>query len=420
VIRDIVWACLVCGLENGLTEAGKCRACGAAYRRGKGSHVVVRRADTGQETDYSPRAIAQLLPHAGSAGTAHCTIRDSAGDHSYYAHGRYLGRIEKLGAPRPGVLTLDAERLVFTAETGESVDIPLLEITAIQPSSHALQIKTAGRPVFSIKFTDSSPKLWEERLQNAIAAEYLRSGRGEVVEFQPRICTRRNAAGDHSGLRARSLVAKGSDRSPPAPWLYRLCSWIARTVWKYFGGGVDVRGLDRIPPRGPFLVVANHESFLETMLIPAVIPRPIQAMAKSTQFNVPFFGWLMAQVFAFPVRRFEIDPQTVRYVLRRFSEGYGAVIYPEGERTWDGELQPLRLGVVRLALKTGVPVIPARVEGAFHAWPRWSKAPQRRGITITFGEPVPLPPTRTRADREARLDEAVQLIRTAIEDRSKA
>jgi 1-acyl-sn-glycerol-3-phosphate acyltransferase len=420
VIRDVVWACIVCGLENAVTEAGKCKACGAQYRRGRGANILVTKAGSGEVAAYSPREITQRLPAPGSTGTAHCTIRDSAGDHSYYAHGRYLGRIEKLGPPRPGTLALNQTHLRFDAETGESLAIPLLEITALQPSSHALQIKVSGRPVFSIKFTDSSPKLWEERLQNAISEAYRRAGLGDVVEFQPRITTRRSASGGRSGLRARALVEKGRDLVPVAPWLYRFCSWIARTSWTYFGGGVVVRGLEQIPERGPFLVVANHESFLETMLIPAVIERPVQAMAKSTQFNVPFFGWLMAQVFAFPVRRFEIDPQTVRYVIRRFSEGYGAVIYPEGERTWDGELQALRLGVVRLALKTGVPVIPVRVEGAFQAWPRWSKSPQRRGVNITFGPPIPLPATRTRADRETCLAESVEMIRTAIEDRQSS
>ncbi|MGQ0562214.1 MAG: lysophospholipid acyltransferase family protein [Gemmatimonadota bacterium] len=414
MIRDVVWACIVCGVEGGLTETGKCRACGARYRRGRGASIVVRQAEAEAEAVYSIAEINRLLPEPGTSGSAHATVRDSIGDRPYYAHGRFLGRIERMGKPRAGTLTLSDGRLRFNADTGPGFDIPLLAITAIQPSSHALQIKERGKPVLSLKFTDSSPKLWEERLQGAIRAEYERTGRGDVVEFQPWICVKRVVATDSGSFRARRLIEGARGLRPPRPWLYRLCSWIARTAWSRFGGGVDVRGLEHIPQSGPFLVIANHESFIETMLVPAVIKRPCQAMAKSTQFNVPFFGWLMARVFAFPVRRFEIDPQTIRYVLRRFGEGYGVVIYPEGERTWDGELQPARLGVVRLALKTGVPIIPAHIEGAFEAWPRWSKKPQRKGIRIRFGAPLKLPRTRTRAEREASLNDALGIIRKAL------
>lgn len=417
MIRDVVWACVVCGTEAGVSAAGKCRACEAEYARGRGATIVVKRPD-GTTTTHTPREIGALLPEPGTTGSAHCTVRDSAGDRPVYALGKYLGRIEQLGEARPGRLTLTNAALRFDAETGESFELPVLDITAIQPSSHALQLKTRHKPVFSIKFTDSSPKLWEERLQGAINSAYLQSGRGEVVEYQPRICTKRSVAMDSASARVRRLVAAGAGKSPVAPWQYRLCSWIARNAWKHLGGGVTVNGLENIPASGPFLVLPNHESYLETMLVPAVVRRPMYAMAKSTQFNVPFFGWLMAQVFAFPVRRFEIDPQAVRFLLHRFSEGYGAVIYIEGERTWDGVLQAARQGVIRLALSTGVPVIPCHVEGAFEAWPRWSSAPQRHPVTISFKPALELPSAASRAAREAVLTEATHLVRTALESPS--
>ena len=413
MIRDIVWACLVCGKEDGLTVAGKCRECGTEYSRGRGAHIVAKPAGAATRV-YTPLEIGALLPDAGTTGTAHCTVRDSAGDKPLYANRHYLGRIEQLGDPRPGLLTLTDYRLQFAAEVGPSFDLPILDITAIQPSSHALQIKIKRKPVFSVKFTDSSPKLWEERLQNAIHAAYVEAGFGDVVEFQPRICTRRVIVRDtHCGRTCR-LVQAGRDKRPEMPWLYRFCCWIARNTWRHFGGGVTVKGIEHIPHAGPFMVLPNHVSYLETMLIPAVIPRPLYAMAKSTQFNVPFFGWLMAKVFAFPVRRFEIDPQAVRFLLHRLSEGYGLMVFIEGERTWDGALQPAREGVVRLALTSGVPVIPCRVDGAFEAWPRWSAKPQRRHVTITFGAPLVLPQTVSRAEREAALEQSTQAIRDAI------
>lgn len=356
------------------------------------------------------------MPPPGAEGTARCTLRESTGDKRVYALGRYLGRAEQLGPALPGQLSLRDGRLFFTGDGGRKLNIALTDITAIQPSSHALQIKTVRRPVFSIKFTDSSPKMWEERLQNAIALAYEKSGLGRVVEYQPRVCVPREACPSREGLRrVRTLVRSGLDKRPSAPWQYRLAAWIARNAWRHFGGGVEVTGLENIPERGPFLVLPNHQSYLETMLVPAVNPRPSWAMAKSTQFNVPFFGWLMAQVFAYPVRRFEIDPQAIRFTIRRFSEGYGVVIYAEGERTWDGDLQSARLGVARLALQTGVPVIPCRVEGAFDAWPRWSGKPQKNPVRISFRPALALPCVNSRQECEAQLDATIALIRQELE-----
>jgi 1-acyl-sn-glycerol-3-phosphate acyltransferase len=420
VIRDIVWCCLVCKTVDGLDAKGVCRSCGAVYRRGVGGSIQVEdNSASASARSYTAREVTALMPDPGISGTAHCTVRESAGDKKVYALGRYLGRVEMLDAPRPGKITLENERLRFDADVGKSFDISVLDITAIQPSSHALQIKTVRNPVFSVKFTDSSPKMWEERLQNAINAASVRTGRGEVVEFQPRVCTKRIVSCDATRSRARQLVQRGMGKRPKAPWQYKLAAWLARNIWKYLGGGVEVVGLENIPDTGPYLILPNHESYLETMLVPAVIPeRPTWAMAKSTQFTVPVFGWMMAQIYAYPVRRFEIDPQTMRFTLRLFSEGFGIVIYVEGERTWDGDLQPARLGVARMALQTGVPVIPCRVEGAFDAWPRWSGTPQRRGVKITFLPPLKLPAAASRAACEQHLESTVAVIRDAIRGES--
>jgi 1-acyl-sn-glycerol-3-phosphate acyltransferase len=416
VIRDLVWACLVCTTEGGVDASGTCRTCGARYRRGTGAKILVKRQGA-RDVIYSPAEITALLPPPGTSGTAECTISDSIRDWPLYANGMYLGRIEKLGPERAGKLILDANALRFTTKDGAPFDVPLLAITAIQPSSHALQIKARGRPVFSIKFTQSSSKLWEERLQGAITAASIRAGRGPVVEFQPRICTKRIVDQDSASFRAQKLIDAGRNRRPEMPSLYRFCCWLARALWQGYGGQLTVSGLENIPPSGPFMVLPNHQSYLETMLIPAVLPRPLYAMAKSTQFNVPFFGWLMAQVYAFPVRRFEIDPQAVRFMLKRFGEGHGVMIFIEGERTWDGDVQPARLGVARAALKTGVPVIPCHVEGAFDAWPRWSGVPQRGHVRLTFGKPLELPKAASRGQREICLDESLKRIREAIAPR---
>jgi 1-acyl-sn-glycerol-3-phosphate acyltransferase len=179
-------------------------------------------------------------------------------------------------------------------------------------------------------------------------------------------------------------------------------------------GGYDVAGREHIPRAGPFIVFANHQSYVEPLLIPGVSPRMLHAMAKSTQFDGRFFGWLMPRLGAFPVRRFEPDPQAVRMVLRYLAAGEGVLIFIEGERTWDGTLQPPRLGTVRLALKAGVPIIPCRVDGAYEAWPRWDRKFRRHRIRIEFQPSLQLPQVDSKREREAQVAEAADQIMAAL------
>ena len=193
---------------------------------------------------------------------------------------------------------------------------------------------------------------------------------------------------------------------------YRFAQVTVRTLWPLVGR-LDVEGLGNVPDTGPFLMIANHQSYLDPVLIQAVVRRPMYTMAKSTQFSAPVTGRLLERLKSFPVRRFEIDPQAVRITLKHVREGRGVGIYIEGERTWDGRLQPPRLGTVRLILKAGVPVIPCGISGAYDVWPRWSK-PRRGRIRIRIGPPMRFPQLDRRADREAALPEARERVMAAI------
>lgn len=194
---------------------------------------------------------------------------------------------------------------------------------------------------------------------------------------------------------------------------YRFICWLVRTAWRPMGG-FDVRGLENIPARGPFIIISNHQSYLDPLFVQSVVPRILHAMAKSTQFASPMFRRAMTLVYAFPVRRFEIDPMAVRHVLRRLAEGEAVIIYIEGERTWDGELQSPRLGTVRLILKAGVPVIPCRIDGAYEAWPRWSSKPRRQKIRIEFRPPLRFPQLDAKRDRDLHARNAAIRIMKAL------
>jgi 1-acyl-sn-glycerol-3-phosphate acyltransferase len=197
------------------------------------------------------------------------------------------------------------------------------------------------------------------------------------------------------------------------PARYHFYRWLARSLWSLMGG-VDVRGLENIPKSGAFIMIANHQSFLDPILVQAVCPRILHSMAKSTQFASPIFRRLLAQLYSFPVRRFEVDPQAVRQVLRRLKQGNAVIVYIEGERSWDGRLQSPRLGTVRVALKAGVPIVPVRVDGAYEAWPRWHRKIRRNRIRIEFREPFRLPHLESREEREPHVLDAADQIMNAI------
>ena len=196
--------------------------------------------------------------------------------------------------------------------------------------------------------------------------------------------------------------------------LYRSAQRLVRWLWPLVGGRLEVEGVENIPDNGPFLLIANHQSYLDPILIQAVVPRPIYTMAKSTEFSNAFIGYFLKGLKSFPVRRFQVDPQAVRIVLRHLEAARGVGIYLEGERTWDGRLQPPRLGTLRLLLKTGAPVVPCGISGAYDVWPRWHRRIRRGTIRIRFGEPLWLPELHDRAERAAALPETRDRVMSAL------
>lgn len=195
---------------------------------------------------------------------------------------------------------------------------------------------------------------------------------------------------------------------------YRLLQGIARFMLHRVTR-IRVEGLENIPEAGPCIFVPNHQSALDPLLLQGMCPRMIATMTKSTQFASPVFRILLRSGEAFPVRRYKVDPQAVRTLLRKLDEGFATCLYPEGERSWDGTLQPLRRGALRTILRSGVPIIPVGIEGMYDVWPRWRGVP-RFGLPVTlrFGEPIHFGAHLNRASREAALPSAEERIRAAL------
>jgi 1-acyl-sn-glycerol-3-phosphate acyltransferase len=165
-----------------------------------------------------------------------------------------------------------------------------------------------------------------------------------------------------------------------------LTTWFVRLYFQ-----IQVQGEAHIPEEGPFVVVANHASFLDPFFIGyASIRRQVGFMAKEELFRVPLFGALIRRYDAFPVRRGQHDEGAVQRFHDFLHQNKPLLIFPEGTRTLDGELQKAKKGVGLLLYNAKVPVIPAYVGGTFESWPKGKLFPKPGKTSVTFGPPMEL------------------------------
>ena len=162
------------------------------------------------------------------------------------------------------------------------------------------------------------------------------------------------------------------------------------------------------------LIASNHQSFLDPVLIGVAIPRPTTFMARSTLFRFAPFGRLLRSVKAFPVKRGRADLGAVREAISRLRAGWALLVFPEGTRTRDGRIQPLRAGFDMLSRRAGVPVVPAVVEGAYEAWPRQNLLPRPCAICVAFGRPIWPDQHRNEQTLRAQVADALRELRAFL------
>lgn len=174
-----------------------------------------------------------------------------------------------------------------------------------------------------------------------------------------------------------------------APWLYKTGRVICR-VFTSVAFDLKVYGKHHIPRAGGVLIAANHQSYLDPILVGSQLPRALSFMAKSELFENRYFGWLIRNLNAFPVRQGEGDVGAVKETIRRLQEGHALTIFPEGARCGDGDLQPIQPGIALIVRRAGVPVVPCVIDGSFRAWPKHRKLPLSHPIRLAFGPPMHL------------------------------
>jgi 1-acyl-sn-glycerol-3-phosphate acyltransferase len=164
-----------------------------------------------------------------------------------------------------------------------------------------------------------------------------------------------------------------------------------------YGFGYRSRGWHHVPMQGPVLLIANHQSFFDPVIVGMATPRHLSYLARKTLFRNRFFAWAIRTLQAVPVDQEASGIDGIRAVLRLLRAGKAVLIFPEGNRTPDGRMQPLQPGIQLLIKRSGAPVVPVGIAGAFDAWPRSRKVPmpapvflpcQKNTIACVIGPPI--------------------------------
>src|SRR5262245_11282602 len=166
-------------------------------------------------------------------------------------------------------------------------------------------------------------------------------------------------------------------------WLgYHLSRLIGRLFFHF-----RVIYRERMLQSGSVILAMNHQSYLDPPLAGTACDRAVYFLARRTLLDVPLLGWLLPKLNVLPVNQEGIDRSALKGLIRVLKAGNAVLVFPEGSRTVDGNLQPAEPGLGLVIAKTLAPVVPMRIFGAHEALPRGGGL-HFVPITIVIGEPI--------------------------------
>ncbi len=165
---------------------------------------------------------------------------------------------------------------------------------------------------------------------------------------------------------------------------------LAKAVWR-----PTITGLHHVPDDGGVILASNHLSFVDSVVIPVVVPRKVVFLAKSDYFEGTGLKGALSRAWFGGLGMLPVDRDDTRAAMASLDvaldvlgcgEAFG--IYPEGTRSRDGRLYRGRTGVAHLALTAGVPVVPVGLVGTERLQPVGSRLPRVVRVSVAFGEPI--------------------------------
>jgi 1-acyl-sn-glycerol-3-phosphate acyltransferase len=185
-------------------------------------------------------------------------------------------------------------------------------------------------------------------------------------------------------------------------WLAR---WWSRGICMLSGVKIDVEGHLDLDPGHSYVFMANHLSTIDIWALFVALPLPVRMIAKKQLAAIPLFGWAMwAGRFIFIDRHNAVSARrTIQRAEERIRAGASVLLFPEGTRSRDGQLQAFKKGGFHLAMDAGVPIVPVAIKGTRELMPRGSLRVKPGQVRVTIGEPIPTEGLKNE-DRNALLE----------------
>ncbi|MBX9679458.1 MAG: 1-acyl-sn-glycerol-3-phosphate acyltransferase [Gemmataceae bacterium] len=200
---------------------------------------------------------------------------------------------------------------------------------------------------------------------------------------------------------------------------FGACAQVAAAV-SVLGFSYRYEGIRNVPKSGPLLVLANHQSFLDPPMVALAFRRHLVFLARKTLFRNMFLGWLFRSLHGVPIDQQGVGKEGIRTVSEQLKMGKAVLVFPEGARSPNGLMQPLKPGIHLLIRKTRAPILPIGVAGPYDAFPVHQAIPSfaplflpaRKGTcAVSIGKPFE---SDSLADMSR--DDALQIISDRISE----